>query len=186
MKIALSRQTLYMLVLSLLLLVLVLLFAFGLLIPTGKAYRAGHIAMKKELAVLQQYEQWHDETYAQLQQLRSNNKHIIMAFDNTFDPAHFVAAHKERFESLQLSPLQSVDTNKSTYAVFEVNATSKIDSPQTFYDFLDQVNKSDWIVSVQFPIRFEREGNLIRSSFCMQVYSLGRNEHNVSKASGAS
>ncbi len=186
MKIALSRQTLYMLIMALILLIVVLAFAFLLLIPKGKTYRLERLAMKKELAIEREYQQWHDDTFAILQQMRSKNRHIIAAFDNPFNAQQFINRHRNHFESLELSRLSEADRNGSEYAVYEVNATSKIDSPQLFYDFLDQVNKSEWIIGVQFPIRFEREGNLIRSSFCMQVYSVDRSERNASNTSGSS
>lgn len=184
MKISLSRQTLYMLIIALLLLIIVLTFAFLLLIPKGKEYRMERIAMKKEQVIAKEYQQWHDEVFEQLQQMRSQNKRIIMAFDTPFDAKRFVQEHQNSFESLQLSHVGSRDVNESIYSVYEVNATSKIDSPQTFYGFLERVNKSEWIVNVKFPINFEREGDLIRSSFSMEVYSVSRSERNASKTSG--
>jgi hypothetical protein len=76
------------------------------------------------------------------------------------------------FQSLSLSEItmQSVDGNFATY---EVNTSSLIHSPQGFYDFLDAVNKSDNIVGINFPIHFQREANLIKSSFTMHVYISG-------------
>ena len=57
------------------------------------------------------------------------------------------------------------------FITYEVNTTSKINSPKSFYDFLEALNKSDWIVGVEFPITFIREDKLIKSSFKMNVYS---------------
>jgi hypothetical protein len=52
-----------------------------------------------------------------------------------------------------------------------VNATSKITSPRSFYTFLEEVSKGEWIIRVNFPIHFERDGDKIRSSFTMRVYN---------------
>jgi hypothetical protein len=57
------------------------------------------------------------------------------------------------------------------FTIYEVNTTSKINSPKVFYNFLDSINKSDWIIGVNFPINFKREADMIRSSFTMRVYT---------------
>jgi cellobiose phosphorylase len=160
-----------MLVIALVLLVIVFIFAFVFLIPKGKEYRIERLAMKKELQIRRTHQEWYDETYAKLQQLRSEHKHVIEAYDNSFDPERFIKMSENCFESLKLSKQNAIDTNSSEFSIYEVNATSQIDSPQNFYTFIEQVNKSNWIVKVNFPIHFEREGNLIRSSFNMRVYS---------------
>lgn len=171
-----------MLIIALLLLIIVFVFAFVFLIPKGKEYRIERLAMKKELQIQRQHQAWYDETYTKLQELRGEHKHIIEAYDNTFDAARFIKLSDNCFESLSLSKQTSIDNNSSEFSVYEVNATSKIDSPQNFYTFIEQVNKSDWIVKVNFPIHFEREGNLIRSSFKMRVYSADSKEATDSKA----
>ncbi len=181
MKLNLSRQTIYMLVIALVLLIVVFLFAILLLIPKGKEYRMERIAMKKELQIKKKYQAWYDETYANLQALRSENKSIIQAYENEFNTKRFIKENKNYFESLKITPKIFVDDNSSEFSIYEVNATSKIDSPQSFYNFIEQLNKSDWIVKVTFPIHFEREGNLIRSSFKMRVYSVDNSEKTSSK-----
>jgi hypothetical protein len=59
--------------------------------------------------------------------------------------------------------------------------TSQINSPKSFYDFLDAVNKSDWIISVNFPISFKREAEMIRSSFTMKVYAVAEDNNTSEK-----
>lgn len=180
MKLNLSRQTLYMLIIALILLMLVFVFAFVFLIPIGKEYRLERIAMKKELQIQRKHQEWHDETYMHLQDLRSQHKAIIEAYDNTFNPERFIKISENCFESLSLTKLKNIENNTSEFSIYEVNATSKIDSPQNFYTFIEQVNKSNWVVKVNFPIHFEREGNLIRSSFKMRVYSADKSEATLS------
>ena len=77
------------------------------------------------------------------------------------------------FESFTLSEL-SMHSQDGEFSVYEVNTSSLIQSPQGFYDFLDGVNKSDNIIGVNFPIHFERDANLIKSSFTMHVYVAGQ------------
>jgi len=180
-KLYLSRQTLYMLIIALILLILVFVFAFLFLIPKGKEYRTERIIMKKELALQRKHKEYNDETYAHLQDLRTKHKHIIEAYDNSFDPERFIKMNKDCFESLTLTKQKNIENNASEFSIYEVNASSKIDSPQNFYTFIDQVNKSNSIVKVNFPIHFEREGDLIRSSFTMRVYCADKSEATLSK-----
>ena len=171
MKQRISRQTVYLLVVSFVLLIVVLLFSFLVLVPQGKEYRIMRMETKKHMATLMQYQQRHDETYEKLKNLQAQNKRIITAFDNRFDAERFVKANNHYFESLQLSRIERA-TDEKPFAVYEVNASSKIDSPQSFYSFLEGVNKSDWIVGVNFPIHFKRDRDMILSSFTMKVYSI--------------
>ncbi len=170
MKLTMTRQNIYLLTLSFLLLVFVLLFAFLALIPEGKTYRVERLEMKKYAANEAQFNMWHDEVFEELRQLRTNNKHIIAAYENAFNKERFIKINSVYFENLKLSELERQDSDDS-FTIYKVNAASKIDSPNSFYAFLESINKSDWIVNVNFPIRFEREGNLIKSSFTLRIFS---------------
>lgn len=170
MKISISRQNIYLLSLSIFLLLFVLIFAFSLLIPEGKAYRNKKANVKKESLELRKYENYRDDVLAKLGVLKSENRHVIAAFDRSFDAQRFEKMHKSYFNSLTIKHQTQLD-NQGRFSVYEVNTTSQINSPKSFYNFLDAVNKSDWIIGVNFPIQFKRENNLIRSSFTMKVYA---------------
>jgi len=170
MKFHISRQSLYLLILSLVLLLFVLLFAFIFLIPKGKEYRIERLEMKKYRVEKMQYQQYHDETFEKLKRLQSDHKRVITAYDAMFNAKRFVKLNKDYFVSLLLKPLERI-ADEDDFIVYEVNTTSRIDSPQSFYNFLDGINKSEWIVEVNFPIHFERDDKYIRSSFTMHVYN---------------
>ena len=170
MKINTSRQSLYLISLSFVLLIFILLFAFVLLIPEGKTYRENRLVVKKENAELRKYQLYNDETQERLKELQHENRHIITAFDTDFNPSRFEKQYAKYFSDLKLKQQTRLDDEKS-FIVYEVNTSSKINSPQSFYDFLDALNKSDWIISVNFPINFVRENMLIKSSFKMKVYA---------------
>ena len=181
MKISISRQHIYLLSLLTFLLVFVLLFSFALLIPQGKEYRKDRIEFKKEAKELRRYQSFHNEVEARLKELQRANRHIITAFDATFDQYRFQKQHRDYFSSLKLSQLLKV-SDDDEFIAYEVNTTSEISSPKSFYDFLDAVNKSDWIISVEFPINFKREGEMIKSSFTMKVF-YADNDSNRTKPS---
>jgi len=170
MKINISRQNIYLLSLSIFLFLFVLLFSFLVLIPKGKEYREERNLLNKDRIELRRYQKFSDSTLDKLKQLQSENARIITAFDNSFNSDRFEKHHSSSFTSLNLSKkvaLEDVDE----FAVYEVNTTSSINSPQSFYEFLDAVNKGDWIIGINFPINFKRDSELITSSFTMKVYN---------------
>jgi hypothetical protein len=165
-----SRQTVFVLLLSLFLLGGVVFFSFFFLIPKGKEYRTLRLESKKEFQQLDLAQNRHDNTLERLKNLQHHNAHIIGAFDTPFDPKKFEGLYKKEFTDLYLSEVVAYESN-DTFKTYEVNATSKITSPQSFYTFLEQVNKSEWVIEVNFPIHFERDGDKIRSSFTMKVHN---------------
>lgn len=165
-----SRQHLYLLVSSIFLFVFVLVFSFVVLVPTGKDYRVKRVNTKKINKEFRSYKNFHDETMETLKDLQSKNIHVITAFDSKFNGERFEKQNRSYFSELSVS---KIDKNQmeDEFLTYEVNTTSQISSPASFYDFLDSINKSDWILAVNFPIDFKREGEMIRSSFTMRVYA---------------
>jgi len=179
MKINISRQYIYLLAILLLLLVFVLLFSFTVLIPKGKEYREDRIEYKKASREFRRYQNFHSEVQEKLKGIQAENRHIITAFDATFNKERFEKQHRDYFSSLTLSRLSNTAL-EDEFISYEVNTTSEISSPKSFYDFLDAVNKSDWIIAVEFPINFKRDGEMIKSSFTMKVYAVHK-ESNATK-----
>ena len=174
-----SRQNIYLLTLSVLLLTFVLIFSFVVLIPNGKEYRIKRAELKKESKKLKQLSDFAYDTSTKLQKLQGENRHIITAFSTTFSVERFQKQHRSFFTSLKLSKI-SKQENEGEFAVYEVNTSSEISSPKSFYNFLEAVNKSDWIVGVNFPINFKRDAEMINSSFTMKVFENNR-DSNASK-----
>ena len=165
-----SRQHIYLFLTSVVLLIFVVVFSFLALIPQGKEYRIQKANLAKEMKELRTYQNFNDETYELLKELQQENRHIITALEMAFDPERFVKQHQSHFTHLHLAKLSELAAVEG-FDVYEVNASSKITSPSSFYEFLDAVNKSDWIIDINFPIEFKREGVLIHSTFTMKVYA---------------
>lgn len=165
-----NRQTLYIMILSVFLLIVVILFSVFLLIPKGKEYRSLRLDSKKEFQQLSFAQQEYDHTQERLKGLEEHNAHTIKAFNTSFNPDKFEKLYKKEFTDLYLTEVTTFETNGS-FTVYEVNATSKITSPESFYHFIESVNKSKWIIGINFPIHFERDGDKIRSSFTMRVHN---------------
>lgn len=165
-----SRQTLYIIILSLVLLIGVVFFSFFLLIPKGKEYRSLRLESKKEVQKIDLAQHRYDLSYNRLKEMQSQHRNTMDAFETKFNPDRFERLYRKQFSDLYLTEVTTFESNGS-FKVYEVNATSKITSPESFYTFVEGVNKSEWIIGVNFPIHFERDGDKIRSSFTMRVHN---------------
>jgi len=165
-----NRQTLYLIILSVVLLVSVIVFSVFFLIPKGKEYRLLRLESKKELQKLDLSQRQYDQVYERLKEIQVQNRHTITAFETPFNPERFTRLYRHEFQDLYLTEIVDQESN-GTFKTYEVNATSKITSPESFYTFLEGINKSEWVIGVNFPIHFERDGEKIRSSFTMRVHN---------------
>lgn len=161
-----------------------IIFSFGILIPKGKQYREARLELRKENVKLRKYQNFYDDTLATFKDLQSKNRHIITAFDTAFNPDRFEKQHKVFFSSLRISKIAR-SKDEEGFATYEVNTTSQISSPTNFYDFLDALNKSDWIIGVNFPIDFKRDAEMIKSSFTMKVYANNKDKNSTASESVA-
>lgn len=165
-----SRQNIYLLATSLFLLIFIVAFSFLVLIPKGKLYRINKGETHKISLEQKQLQEHYDLVSAELNKLTQENTHIINAYANEFTTKAFYEQNQKYFNSLNISEVKESGIEEG-FSVYEVNTISNINSPQNFYEFLDAINKSDWIISVNFPIEFKREDNNIKSSFTMKVYN---------------
>ncbi len=148
---------------------MIVVFSFVLLIPKGKEYRILRLENKKEALAINLSQEEKISLQAKLQEIEKKNNKTIEAFKRPFNAYKFVKKYEKEFQDLFVSEMILEDQNGS-FKVYEVNATTKIDSPEVFYHFLDNVSHSDWIIGVNFPIHFERSGEMIKSSFTMKVH----------------
>jgi len=176
----LSRQNIYVLISSLVLLIMVLLFSFLVLIPKGKEYRIKRSEMIKVKKEAYRYEKFNNDTLSLLKKLQGANRYTITALSTPFSEDRFLKQHKKYFKTLNLSK-RVVSEKDGVFLTYDVNTSSKISSPKSIYDFLDAINKSDWIIGVNFPIKFTREGDMIYSTFSMKVYETDKKDLNSSK-----
>ena len=181
---SINRQSIYILISSSFLLFFVLVFSLKILIPHGKNYREQRSELSRTKADLRRWQNFDAHTFDALKTLQSENRHIISAFETSFNEERFIKTYKKLFNSLSLSKTSKLD-NEVSFEVYEVKTSSLISSPETFYSFLDEVNKSDWIIAINFPINFKREGEVISSSFKMKVYCNGTSPKKDESTSGS-
>lgn len=146
------------------------LFTVIVLIPAGKSYKKDHKSYIQQRYLESQAQQRHNKVSENLNDLQSKNKSIIMAYENLFNPKGFDRDYGKFFKRLKLSAVAPLE-KEQMFDVYEVNTSSDIATPSDFYEFLTAVNKSENIISIEFPIHFKASGNVIEASFRMKVYT---------------
>jgi len=170
MKLNLSNENIFLLALCTFLLIIVLVFSFLILIPKEKEYRTQAKHLKVVKLQLEKYQQIKQKSSAILKGLQDKNKQIVFAMKNDFDFKKFNEKNKDYFSSFEVVDKQSFTEKEDGLKVYEANISSYISSPANFYEFIDGVNKGEWIVEVKKPLKFKKEDKKINLSFSMKVY----------------
>ncbi len=165
-----NKTSIFVSLLALILIAVVGIFSFALLIPTGKEYRKLRLEHKKELSRLEIAKDYYEKVAQDLSKIKSTNKDIIEAFERKFDQKAFEDNYKKEFSNLYLTELENPDDD-GAFKIYEVHASTKIYTPQSFYNFLEAINSSGWVIEVNFPINFQSDDEMISASFTMRVYS---------------
>jgi len=165
-----GRSLINILIISLVFIILFFAFVAILLIPIGKNYKRDHKVYTKVMYERDMAQNLHDITMNNLKDLQTNNRNIILSYGNSFDPDAFAKRYRSYFKRLRLTAMNSKE-KESIFDVYKVDALSDIDSPTDFYAFLDALNKSENIISVEFPINFVAKGKTIKASFKLKVFS---------------
>lgn len=165
-----SRQNIYLLSSTLLLLSFIIIFSFTVLIPNGKSYRVAKTQLNSAHIELKDLQDRYTIASNELNTILSKNDKVLQAYKNSFDAKEFIEQNKKYFTSLDVSQISKLD-DEDDFSVYKVDTVSNIHTPQNFYDFLDNISSSKWIILVNFPIEFKKDGELIISSFTMKVYN---------------
>lgn len=169
-RVVLKRSHLPFLATAFVLLSIVLLFAFFVLTPRLKSYRnlaMQHVQQSSELSTVQLR---YDRLYERLRSLQSTNKELLRAYEQRFDVERFIEENGSYFSSLEIKQV-SPAVSKGAFVHYEISALSHMGSPKNFYDFLESLKSSGWVAGVYEPVVFEREGEQIRSTFRIKVFT---------------
>lgn len=165
-----GRNLINILLLSLGFMIIFFAFVAIFLIPTGKQYKKDHKIYMEAIYERNKAQGYHDETMMNLKDLQQKNRSIIVAYSNMFDPDAFAKQYRRYFKQLKLTSVDAKERDE-IFDIYEVKATSDIHSPTDFYDFLEAVNKSENVISIEFPIRFVAEKSVIHASFRLKVFN---------------
>ena len=166
-------------------LVLLFVLIFALVVPAVKAYKSVNARYAETKARYLAAKDEHDTILERYKKLQSKNRRIIEAFENRWDEKRFLAKARNYFLGVDLKALD-VNTSDPHFKVYELNARAKMDSPQSFYRFLDALPSVPYVIQADFPIAFRAHGgDEIEGVFRIRVYEEKRSsaESNGSKPS---
>ncbi len=158
-----------MLIWILLYLVVVFLLIFAVVIPSVKEYKRVNGEYARSKAEFMAAEQEHDEISDRLKVLQGKHRKITEAFENRWDEKLFIESAGRFFQKVDLKP---VDLNLSDphFKIYELNAMTKMESPQNFYRFLDALSSLPYVIQADFPIAFRAEKSEIEGVFRIRVF----------------
>ncbi len=178
-----------MLIWILLYLVILFLLIFTVVIPSVKEYKRINKKYVQSRAEFMAAEQEYNEISDRLKSLHGRHRKVIEAFENRWDEKVFVKSARKYFQKIGLK-LIDVNQTDSHYKIYEINAYTRMESPQNFYRFLDSLSSSPFVVQADFPIAFKANGEEIEGIFRIRVFEekrlksqQSRSENNSSEIS---
>ena len=153
------------------LLYLVILFVliFAVVIPAVKEYREVNRSFVQAKANFLAAEQEHDDILDRLKLLQQKHRKVIGAFENRWNQDMFVQSAGQFFQKVDLKQLD-VNLSDPHFRIYELNAMTKMESPQNFYRFLDSLSTIPYVIQADFPIAFKSNGKEIEGVFRIRVY----------------
>jgi len=167
MRLTPSDESIFLLALSTFLLILILLFSFLILVPKMQNYRTQDIKLQEITSTLNTYKKIKQQLSLSLEKSKITNQHLLAALKQDFDIEVFYNKYKNYFKTMQICKEKS----PKEYDLYDINTILDKSSYKIFYNFIDSINKSKWIIKIDTPIRLKRDTkNDIDISFSIKVY----------------
>ncbi|BDY12704.1 hypothetical protein [Hydrogenimonas cancrithermarum] len=171
-----------MLMWILLYLVTLFLLIFLLVIPAVKSYKRVNKSYIETKAYYMNAQNGYETINDRLKVLKSKHRKVIEAFENSWNEGKFIAKAKEYFLHIELKPVD-INISDTLFKIYEINAMTKMESPQNFYRFLDALPEIPFVIQADFPIAFKAHGgDQIEGVFRIRVYE-EKKESNASSPS---
>jgi len=167
MRLTPSDESIFLLAISTFLLILILLFSFLILVPKMQNYRIQNIKLQEIASKLNTYKKTKQQLSLSLEKSKTTNQHLLAALKQDFDIDVFYKKYKNYFKTIQICKQKSLEG----YDIYDISATIDKSSYKSFYNFMDSINKSGWVIKIDTPIRLKRDAkNNIDILFSIRVY----------------
>lgn len=147
---------------------LIVIFVF--IVPSVKEYKSVKVQYNRHEVSLNRMEEVLSSKKNILQKELKQNSHILNSLSNGFNKSSFLTYAKKFFKDVKVTKVSTISSDKG-YSVYELNVTSAIDSPSSFYSFLDGLKSYENIIKADFPITMKADGKMINSNFNIKVYN---------------
>lgn len=160
-----------LLVYALIFILVCLIMIFVFIVPNIKEYRALQAQNRSQMASVARIDQIYNTKNTALNELKERDRTILKAFDTKFNKVKFLAFATNYFSDVKIQELSNENTDEPFFR-YELNVTSSLKTPTKFYDFIDDLQKYDSIIKIDFPIKMRGDGDNIHTTFNIKVYGL--------------
>lgn len=167
-----------MLIWVLLYLILLFILIFAVVIPAVKKYREVNRLYAQSRAEFMAAQQEHDDILDRLKVLQSKHRKVIGAFEKRWDRDLFLQSAGKFFKKAELKEVD-INITDPRFKIYELNAVTKMESPQSFYRFLDNLANLPFVIQADFPIAFKANGGDIEGVFKIRVFEEKRSHKGV-------
>jgi len=171
-----------LLVLILVYIIILFILVFGIVIPSIKEYKSER---KMYLTIQNRYEiikNEHENIYDKLKTLQHKNRKIVETFEKEWDEKEFLKRANSYFNKVKLKLVDNNITDPK-FKIYEMDATTKMSSPENFYRFMEALPLMPFVIEADFPISFDSDGDLISGVFRIKVFHEKRRDQNTSSLS---
>ena len=141
-------KTLLFILLSL---VLTLMIASMMIIPDIQQLKISKIHTDRSLKMLKGTREYYDQLSAENSQLQEKNRKIIEALQVSFKEERMQRFGEEKLGRFEMHGTSLVPHDQN-FIRYELNATTRIDSPVRLYEFIDALNGYESLAEMNFPI----------------------------------
>lgn len=152
--------------------IILLLFAY-LVRPTLMELKSKNIELRKEEFLLRQIEAESQRVSESRKKFMMDNKAILNAFENRFNEDEFLQSAKKFALSATIAPTKEIDQN-SSIRQREYLVQIKVDTPVKFFDLLDYLSGSGYVLKSDFPIKFGSDEGVISVEFMLKQFYLAK------------
>jgi len=146
-EIDLSKTLLFIL----LSLVLTLMIASLMIIPDIQQLKISKIHTERSLKMLKGTREYYDQLSEENNKLQEKNRKVIEALRVSFKEDRLQQFGQGKLGQFELHGVK-LEPHDQNFIRHELNASARIDSPVSLYEFIDALNNYDSLAEMSFPI----------------------------------
>ncbi len=160
-----------LLIIAIITTVLIGMSLYLFLLPVIGTYGELKAENKETLDLITKKDIIHKELTVEVDRIHLDNDQIIEAFNHVFNANDFLEFCDKFFKDTVLKKVD-LEGYKGEYMTYEFYTTMRVDSPASFYRFLNGLSEYKNIIQIEHPIKMEGAGEFIKISFMIKVYEL--------------
>lgn len=148
----------------------ILILYFKVVSVSIDEYKAIGTDIKRYNKILIKTKKEHDYYEARLRLLKSANRKILRASISEYTALEIGKHLQSNFVNFDIQDTQeAISKNNFKFVELDIKTTTK--SIVNFYRFLQQMNSSQNVIKVSFPVKLQSQGDSIEIRFKLKIYT---------------